>query len=224
MAVLVPTWRIIFSQRPPHSLLVLFHLALFPRTNNSDGGNAWQYHAIGFEAVVNSDNAEYVHHLVLRAYTVDKCGRACEGEDDGSTTATASTASASSICEDYNFADIFVWAPGSSDMAFPDDVGFLLGNASGRFLSLKIETHYNNPDGVEGLVDDSGVRVYYTEELRPISMGVIQLGDPFLNLNGARLPEGKSSFSFQCPSSCFEKYFQVRDGSSLVCYGIELRE
>lgn len=149
-----------------------------------------------------------MHHLVLRAYTVDNCARACEGDDD-STTATASTASASSLCDDVNFADIFVWAPGSSDVVFPDDVGFLLGTASGRFLSLKVETHYNNPDGVEGLVDDSGVRVYYTEELRPINMGVIQLGDPFVQLGGERLPEGKSSFSFQCPSACFEEYFQV---------------
>ncbi|CAM9780153.1 unnamed protein product, partial [Laminaria digitata] len=67
-----------------------------------------------------------------------------------------------------------------------------------------LQTHYNNPDEIEGLVDDSGVRVYYTNELRPINMGVIQLGDPFVTLDGVAVPEGKSSFSFQCPSSCFE--------------------
>lgn len=169
-----------------------------------------QYHAIGFEAVVNSDNAQYVHHLVLRAYTVDHCGEMCGGDDD-SATATASTTSSSTPCENINFADIFVWAPGSSDTVLPDDVGFLLGNASGRFLSLAIEAHYNNPDEVEGLIDDSGVRVYYTEELRPIHMGVIQLGDPFVGLRDESLPEGKSAYSFQCPSSCFEESFQVRN-------------
>ena len=174
-----------------------------PRTNDSTG-NTRQYHAIGFEAVVNSDTADYVHHLVLRAYTDDQCGYACSNGD--STTS-------STLCNS-NYADIFVWAPGSSDMALPDDVGFLLGNASGRFESLRIEIHYNNPDEVEGVIDDSGVRVYYTEELRPINMGVIQLGDPFVELGGTALPEGKSSYSFQCPSSCFETYFEVR---SYVC-------
>ncbi|CAM9467147.1 unnamed protein product, partial [Laminaria digitata] len=67
-----------------------------------------------------------------------------------------------------------------------------------------LQTHYNNPNEIEGLVDDSGVRVYYTDEPRPIEMGVIQLGDPFVDLEGEPVPEGKSSFSFQCPSSCFE--------------------
>ena len=100
-------------------------------------------------------------------------------------------------------------------MALPDDVGFLLGNDSGRFVSLSVQAHYNNPDEVEGLIDNSGVRVYYTEELRPIDMGVIQLGDPFVLLDGTAVPDGKSSYSFQCPSSCFEEHFEVRN--QLLC-------
>ena len=139
---------------------------------------------------------------MLRAHTVDHCGEACFKDD--STTS-------SSICDNYNFADIFLWAPGSSNIALPDDVGFLLGNASGRFLSVALQTHYDNPDEVEGLIDDSGVRVYYTEELRPINMGVIQLGDPFIILDGVAVPAGKSSYSFQRPSSCFEEHFEVRN-------------
>ncbi|CAM9884553.1 unnamed protein product, partial [Laminaria digitata] len=128
-----------------------------------------QYHAIGFEPIVSSGTEEYVHHLVLQAYTVDHCGEACSNDTD-------STTSSSPLCESYDFANIFLWAPGSSDVVLPDDVGFLLGNDSGRFLSVGLQTHYNNPDEVEGLIDDSGVRVYYTDELRPINMGVIQLG------------------------------------------------
>ena len=96
-------------------------------------------------------------------------------------------------------------------MALPEDVGFLLGNDSGRFLSLAVEAHYDNPDKIEGIIDNSGVRVYYTEKLRSINMGVVQLGDPFVFLDGVALPEGKSSYSFQCPSSCFEEHFEVRN-------------
>ena len=141
-----------------------------------------------------------MHHLVLRAFTIDHCAAVCI--DDDATTTTG-------ICDRANFEDIFVWAPGSSDFALPDDVGFLLGNESGRFVSLELDVHYNNPDEVEGLIDDSGVRVYYTEQLRAMNMGVLQLGDPYVELAGVALPEGKSSQSFGCPSSCFEDNFQV---------------
>ncbi|CAM9885372.1 unnamed protein product, partial [Laminaria digitata] len=176
-----------------------------------------QYHAIGFEAIVNSDNLKYVHHIVLKAYTADHCGEACFNGDDEATT------SSSPLCENLNFADIFLWAPGSSDIVLPDDVGFLLGNASGRFLSVGLQTHYNNPDEVEGLIDDSGVRVYYTDELRPIHMGVIQLGDPFVYLEGEPVPEGKSSYTFQCPSSCFEEHFEI-DTVTVFSHGLHMHE
>ena len=72
----------------------------------------------------------------------------------------------------FDFSDVYAWAPGASEMELPDDVGFLFGNASGGFTSVLVQTHYDNPNGDAGKVDSSGVRVYYTEELRPIEMGV----------------------------------------------------
>ncbi len=72
----------------------------------------------------------------------------------------------------YDFSDVFAWAPGSAVMDLPDDVGFLFGNASDGFTSVLVQTHYNNPNGDAGKVDSSGVRVYYTEELRSFDMGV----------------------------------------------------
>ncbi|CBJ33319.1 conserved unknown protein [Ectocarpus siliculosus] len=117
-----------------------------------------------------------------------------------------------SFCSNYGEqADIFVWAPGTSNLELPGDVGFLLGNESGGFNSLNIQTHYNNPDGVSGKNDSSGVRVYYTEELRPIQMGVLKLGDPFIALSDQPLPDGKSSFSFGCPGTCSETNFEEEE-------------
>ncbi|CBJ33480.1 conserved unknown protein [Ectocarpus siliculosus] len=116
------------------------------------------------------------------------------------------------FCSNYGEqADIFLWAPGTSNLELPDDVGFLFGNESGGFNSLNIQTHYNNPDGVSGKNDSSGVRVYYTEELRPIQMGLMKLGDPFVALYDQPLPEGKSSFSFGCPGSCSETNFEEEE-------------
>ncbi|CAN0444040.1 unnamed protein product, partial [Hapterophycus canaliculatus] len=108
---------------------------------------------------------------------------------------------------------IFAWAPGAANVELPTDVGFLFGNVSGGLKSLSLETHYNNPNGDEGMVDSSGVRVYYTEELRPINMGVMKLGDPNLALSGTSLPDGKVITSFSCPSSCTEENFEIEEVS-----------
>lgn len=192
--------------------------------------------------MLQSDTAQYVHHLVLTGwYGPSDCGQAClqwveenfqedesdevsSGSTSGSTSSPSSPSSYSSLsafaeknnmtlpsfCDDYNFADIFAWAPGASSVELPTDVGFRMGNASGGFKSLSLETHYDNPNGDMDMVDSSGVRVYYTEELRPIDMGVIKLGDPNVVLEGTYLPDGKYGMSFDCPGSCTEENFEVK--------------
>ncbi|CAN0228748.1 unnamed protein product, partial [Hapterophycus canaliculatus] len=74
-----------------------------------------------------------------------------------------------------------------------------------------LQTHYNNPNGDVGMRDSSGVRVYYTEDLRPSDMGVIKLGDPRVTLDGTYLPDGKYGLSFNCPSSCTEDNFEAEE-------------
>lgn len=96
-----------------------------------------------------------------------------------------------------------MWAPGLSSLELPEDVGIQ------NFQSAVINIHYNNPDEDVGQVDSSGVRVFYTEELRSMNMGLLELGDPFVAMEGTLVPEGKSSVSFSCPSSCTETYFEV---------------
>lgn len=78
----------------------------------------------------------------------------------------------------------------------------------------EVQTHYNNPDLDEGLQDNSGVRVYYTEEPRAMDAGILQLGDPFLMLEDMEIPDGKSKFAFECPQSCLEENFEVCERDS----------
>lgn len=50
-----------------------------------------------------------------------------------------------------------------------------------------------------------------------MNAGLLQLGDPSVvladpSLGFKVLPDGKSLYSFSCPSSCTEQFFEVCDG------------
>lgn len=184
-----------------------------------------QFHIIGFEGVVQSDTAENVHHLVLRGYYgVPDCGVACTDWQD----AVRAAAEANStdvpamppICSQMDHANMYAWAPNVDGVALPEEAGFRFGNATGGFASVAVNTHYDNPGEVTGLVDNSGVRVYYTEELRPMDMGMIILGDPNATLRGEPIAGGKTSVSFGCPSSCTEEHFEV----CMIRVGVDAQE
>ena len=58
---------------------------------------------------------------------------------------------------------------GSKGVTYPDDVGVSIGEE--RWVVL--QTHYYNPNMVEGVYDSSGLRAYVTKDLRPIEAGTM---------------------------------------------------
>lgn len=70
------------------------------------------------------------------------------------------------------------WARGSEGFSFPPEAGYPLDSSNSRFYLL--ETHYTSPmDGSLGGLEGSGLRLYYTPELRRHDAGVISIGmDP----------------------------------------------
>lgn len=50
--------------------------------------------------------------------------------------------------------------------------------------------HYNNPDGISGVVDDSGFVLYYTSQLRPYDAAVLTIGQKAI-----AIPPGQESFT-----------------------------
>lgn len=70
------------------------------------------------------------------------------------------------------------WARGSEGFSFPPEAGYPLEPTGSRYFLL--ETHYASPsDGSLGALDGSGLRLYYTPELRRHDAGVISMGmDP----------------------------------------------
>lgn len=59
-----------------------------------------------------------------------------------------------------------------------------------------------NPTLVEGVVDTSGVRFYWTSEEREQEIGIMNVGDPLIGAFGEPVGQGLSAHQFECPSSC----------------------
>jgi len=100
---------------------------------------------------------------------------------------------------------LFEWVPGGQPLIFPDSVGFSVGENGVQYLLL--ETQYFNPNLLEGVVDQSGVRLHISDELRQYQAGVLKIGDVGRSL--APLPAGQVSERVsQCPGECTSKLFE----------------
>jgi hypothetical protein len=77
-----------------------------------------------------------------------------------------------------------------------------MGTNSSQWVAL--ELHYNNPELVAGITDPgAGIRVYYTDKLRPQDMGLITMNQPVL-----AIPPGVANYPTNvsvCPSSCTQR-------------------
>jgi hypothetical protein len=144
-------------------------------------------HIIGFEPVIDPRAAPHVHHfLVFGSMTPGNCQNASTPPDL-----------------------VYPWAPGGVPSVPPPQVGIPVGGDAG-YLSFLIQVHYDNPAFVAGIIDSSGVNVYFTSKVRQNDQGVLILGDP----NVAVQPEvlsvdgGLAQHSFFCPTNCTQNYFQ----------------
>lgn len=106
-----------------------------------------------------------------------------------------------------------MWAPGDGGFALPDFLGANLFGDEG-FQGFNVEIHYDNPRYEAGNVDSSGVEIFYTTTPRPVEMGVMQVGDPFITLYGENVGNGLSGHHFECPGSCADEY--LSDGEAVT--------
>eukprot|EP00775_Hariotina_reticulata_P010022 gene10022-10177_t len=87
----------------------------------------------------------------------------------------------------------------------PLDAGLPMGTANRRVVSIQL--HYNNPQLLAGEIDQgSGVRVYYTSNLRKHDIGMMELTQQVLEI-----APGKASVSASttfCPAECTKRFNQ----------------
>ena len=97
------------------------------------------------------------------------------------------------------------WAVGGGDYDLPLEVGIPLG--PGTFDTVLIEVHYNNPNFDSGIIDDSGMYWYITDNLRTHDAGIFTLGHRVGD--SIMVPPQTESYliSGMCPGECTELLF-----------------
>ncbi|XP_044274850.1 putative DBH-like monooxygenase protein 2 [Varanus komodoensis] len=123
-----------------------------------------KHHIYKFEPMITPRNITVVHHILVYA-----CGNGsvlpqgisdCYGADPDF-----------ALCSQV----LVGWAVGGRSYMFPDETGISIGTPRDPQW-IRLEIHYSNFDLIPDLIDNSGIRLYYTPELRPYDMGVLQTG------------------------------------------------
>jgi len=89
---------------------------------------------------------------------------------------------------------------------FPDNVGIPLGGDRG-FQSIKLQIHYDNCDSDPGIIDDSGVELFYMTSLCEHEAQAMVVGNPFLGNIGQPVGVGLMAWKYNCLSTCSASFF-----------------
>ncbi|KAM3603176.1 uncharacterized protein V6R79_017748 [Siganus canaliculatus] len=112
------------------------------------------------------ENLDLVHHMLLYhcpPYVTQMYENPCFRNDIG----------------DACFGVVATWAVGGGVFELPEVTGIPVGGNNTNRL-YRLEIHYNNPKLVAGRKDNSGLRLYYTDQLRPYDTGILATGlQPF---------------------------------------------
>ena len=90
------------------------------------------------------------------------------------------------------------------DFVFPEDVAYPIGGESGqKFLVLEI--HYDNPQMIEGVVDNSGLEFFYSNEEPLYRAGLLTLGHA--STSSLIIPPGADNYVVNgyCPGTCTDR-------------------
>ncbi|XP_030638796.1 DBH-like monooxygenase protein 1 homolog [Chanos chanos] len=127
-----------------------------------------KHHVIRIEPLVQRGHESLVHHILL--YQCDSSlnesdlnlGHECYHPNMPNSFITCETV-------------VFAWAIGGEGFTYPPHVGLSIGTAIDPVYVL-MEVHYDNPFLQKGVLDSSGLRLFYTTTLRRYDAGVIETG------------------------------------------------
>ncbi|XP_077408154.1 DBH-like monooxygenase protein 2 homolog isoform X2 [Vanacampus margaritifer] len=150
-----------------------------------------KHHIIQFEPVI--ENVDLVHHMLLyscppsvtTAFDGD-----CYRDDSGGR------------C----FRTVAAWAVGGQIAELPENAGILIGGDD-QVAFYKLEIHYSNPNNQSGRTDSSGLKLHYTDQLRPHDVGILSTGVMPSAHIGYDIPPGATQFRTYgvCNTSLFSQ-------------------
>lgn len=90
---------------------------------------------------------------------------------------------------------------GAATFTYPREVGLPFGGSSYNPY-IRLEVHYNNPNLVAGVVDNSGMRIKFIDKLRKYDAAVMELGLEYTDKMA--VPQGQLAFplSGYCIAEC----------------------
>ncbi|XP_033099688.1 DBH-like monooxygenase protein 1 homolog isoform X2 [Anneissia japonica] len=158
------------------------------------------HHIIRIEPIIQPGNEGVVHHLVLRL---------CYGLQNiiGSNSLNCEI----NLMYQFRFCSktMYAWAAGGGALDFPEHVGFRIGVDDVRYLQLTV--HYDNLQLIKGIHDSSGVRIYYTPELRKYDSSILTIGIPSFRLYVIPPKENAFKVYGSCDKQCSNKILTEGD-------------
>ena len=164
-----------------------------------------KHHIIDVQPKITPGNEPYVHHLMLRECKVPwLVGPSTADVFEEYVGHPGSNCFSPEMPPMWGYCHtVYVsWAAGGRGLRLPQHVGFPMGDNFGGSTFYRIEVHYNNPELHSGIVDNSGLRISYTDNLREMDAGVIRLGTESSML--LMIPPLQEEFTATgyCPSEC----------------------
>ncbi|KAI9347717.1 PHM/PNGase F domain-containing protein [Obelidium mucronatum] len=166
-----------------------------------------KYHVVEFEGIVTTS---VVHHMIMYGcyqkpasfgdvYDCARMESACSQVPKYRLPVTNSPT--------LSFIVTLAWVPGAGMQVYPAEAGFAIGTGVSAIKYFSLQIHYNNQDYLQNLIDSSGMRIFYTTQLRPNDIGVLTLGSQEIRIPG-NSPNYTSTPWSVCPSGCTQQFTQ----------------
>lgn len=161
---------------------------------------AQKHHMIGYVPKIQPGNERYVHHMMLYECHdpnpeetfkrhVYKSGYKCYTPN---------------MPEDFKKCRgiVAAWGLGGESFQFPKDAGYPMGQEHGGSTYYMFEVHYENPGRHPNIIDNSGLELLLTPNLRPHDSSMLTVGHDVSSLH--LVPPGQLAFTTvaHCPSQC----------------------
>ncbi|XP_065899415.1 putative DBH-like monooxygenase protein 2 [Dysidea avara] len=153
-------------------------------------------------AQITPDSARHVHHMLLYL---------CDGFNLTGDPAVGVSQECNGISQKIlpcrSSIVIASWAVSGNDFTYPADIALPIGGADKIHTHYLLEMHYDNPDKISGIVDSSGMRLYFSDKPRQEVAGIVTLGK--LATGHMIIPPGVQRYTVRgfCANQCTNANF-----------------